>query len=236
VGWRLASGPLAQASPAQLALAPVLPLVSAVQWTGHTPLARLHPRAVPNPRARLAAWTRRTGGHGRRLTGRSEPLHRDGIASRIAPDRVLTPAPAPALPTRLSFPNAATLLAIVRPPAIAAASELACAALPSPEALQASARASPRRGRKGRNRHGGAVGARRSPRPCRPPCSAPPLFPRTASPRSLFPRGPCARRVSPAHDRRRPLAISDRRTAALPRSRAPAWPPSFPPSASVDRF
>jgi hypothetical protein len=66
-------------------------------------LARLHPRTMPNPCARPAAWTRLTGGHGRRLTGRSEPLHQDGIASRIAHDHALTPAPAPLSPRASHF-------------------------------------------------------------------------------------------------------------------------------------
>jgi hypothetical protein len=88
------------------------------------------PRAVPNPCARSAAWTRRTDGHGRRLAGRSEPLHRDGIASRVALDRALTPTLAPFLLSRFSFLNAATLLATAWPPAIATAAKLARAALP----------------------------------------------------------------------------------------------------------
>jgi hypothetical protein len=41
----------------------------AVQWTGRTPHAVSRSRALANQRARLAAWPRRTGGHGRWLAG-----------------------------------------------------------------------------------------------------------------------------------------------------------------------
>jgi hypothetical protein len=117
VGRRLAFSPQSQAGPASLALVrPCARARAAVHWTELTP--RTAPACVlsPNPRARDAAWPRRTGGRGWWLTARSEPPHLDGNASRVAPDRALTPAPTPSSPTRSPFLNAAPAPLPPRPP------------------------------------------------------------------------------------------------------------------------
>jgi hypothetical protein len=107
--------PTATSRPGPARVRACSPTRAAVQWTGRTPHAVPRSCALANPHVRLAAWPRRTGGHGRCLAGWSEPLHRDRNASRVAPDRALAPAPAPFLLSRLSFSNAAPLLVTARP-------------------------------------------------------------------------------------------------------------------------
>jgi hypothetical protein len=74
-----------------------------VDWAHAAPRAPFP--ALANQRARVAAWPCRTGGRGRWLAAWSEPPHLDGNASRDAPDRAITSAPAPILLARSSFQN-----------------------------------------------------------------------------------------------------------------------------------
>jgi hypothetical protein len=101
-GRRLVFGPWPQAGPAQLVLAHAH-LRSSGPGARRSPSCSRAP--LPNREDAPAAWTRRTGGHGRWPAGRSEPWHRDGNTSRFAPDRALTPAPAPASPRASHFEN-----------------------------------------------------------------------------------------------------------------------------------